>query len=262
MLVAWQCGALLARRLHASAVVVTDDAWPHDHARRTPPTRIVSVAPGATEMLFAAGAGAIRHRDRRVFRRAAGGAHAFRASAMALPSIWNAWLRCEPDIVVVWPGGGIRRRLRKLDRLWIPALSPASQYPVRSARFIAPPRRSCGHAELHAERAARDIESRLARSGTQRYRSGKPPLTVLLQVWNRPIYTVGGRHLMSDALRLCGARNVFGDLARHGTGGGCRGRHCARSRSDCCRRATGHGRRLARRTGGDSRTCAPCATVV
>jgi ABC-type Fe3+-hydroxamate transport system substrate-binding protein len=35
---------------------------------------------------------------------------------------------------------------------------------------------------------------------------------VLLQVWNRPIYTIGGRHLMSDALSLCGARNVFADL--------------------------------------------------
>ncbi len=37
-----------------------------------------------------------------------------------------------------------------------------------------------------------------------------------MQVWNRPIYTVGGRHLMSDALELCGARNVFADLAEAG----------------------------------------------
>jgi ABC-type Fe3+-hydroxamate transport system substrate-binding protein len=35
---------------------------------------------------------------------------------------------------------------------------------------------------------------------------------VLLQVWNNPIYSVGGKQLMSDALRLCGARNVFDDL--------------------------------------------------
>jgi len=37
-----------------------------------------------------------------------------------------------------------------------------------------------------------------------------------MQVWNRPIYTVGGRHLMSDALVLCGARNVFADLPEAG----------------------------------------------
>jgi ABC-type Fe3+-hydroxamate transport system substrate-binding protein len=39
---------------------------------------------------------------------------------------------------------------------------------------------------------------------------------VLLEVWNRPIYTVGGRHLMTDALELCGARNVFADLPEAG----------------------------------------------
>jgi len=39
---------------------------------------------------------------------------------------------------------------------------------------------------------------------------------VLLQVWNRPIYTVGGQHLMSDALAICGARNVFADLPEAG----------------------------------------------
>jgi ABC-type Fe3+-hydroxamate transport system substrate-binding protein len=39
---------------------------------------------------------------------------------------------------------------------------------------------------------------------------------VLLEVWNRPIYTVGGAHLMSDALTLCGVRNVFGDLKELG----------------------------------------------
>jgi ABC-type Fe3+-hydroxamate transport system substrate-binding protein len=35
-------------------------------------------------------------------------------------------------------------------------------------------------------------------------------------VWNRPIYTVGGQHLMTDALELCGARNVFADLPEAG----------------------------------------------
>src|SRR2546429_124243 len=45
--------------------------------------------------------------------------------------------------------------------------------------------------------------------------AGRAP-AVLLQVWNRPIYTVGGRHLMSDALEICGARNVLADLPEAG----------------------------------------------
>jgi len=72
--------------------------------------------------------------------------------------------------------------------------------------------------ESVAERAAAALEARLdalERSYGAAAAGGQRP-TVLLQVWNRPIYTVGGRHLMSDALELCGARNVFADLPEPG----------------------------------------------
>jgi iron complex transport system substrate-binding protein len=32
---------------------------------------------------------------------------------------------------------------------------------------------------------------------------------VFLEIWHRPMLTVSGQHLASDALRLCGGRNVF-----------------------------------------------------
>jgi vitamin B12 transport system substrate-binding protein len=35
---------------------------------------------------------------------------------------------------------------------------------------------------------------------------------VFLEVWDRPLFTVGGKELMSDALQVCGVRNVFADL--------------------------------------------------
>jgi dihydroxyacetone kinase DhaKLM complex PTS-EIIA-like component DhaM len=37
-------------------------------------------------------------------------------------------------------------------------------------------------------------------------------VSVFYQVWDRPLMTVGGSHWISDALTLCGARNVFADL--------------------------------------------------
>jgi len=40
----------------------------------------------------------------------------------------------------------------------------------------------------------------------------RPSLRVLYQIWDRPIYTIGGKHVITDALRLCGAENVFADL--------------------------------------------------
>ena len=45
----------------------------------------------------------------------------------------------------------------------------------------------------------------------QRYRRDVP-LRVFYQVWDRPLYTVGGGQIISDALEVCGARNVFADL--------------------------------------------------
>ena len=45
----------------------------------------------------------------------------------------------------------------------------------------------------------------------QRYRRTEP-LRAFYQVWNQPLYTVGGGQIISDALQVCGARNVFDDL--------------------------------------------------
>ena len=56
--------------------------------------------------------------------------------------------------------------------------------------------------ELAAELAALD----------SRYRS-RTPVRVLYQIWDRPIYTIGGRHVITDALTLCGAVNIFADLS-------------------------------------------------
>jgi ABC-type Fe3+-hydroxamate transport system substrate-binding protein len=66
-----------------------------------------------------------------------------------------------------------------------------------------------------AESAAHDVETRLA-ALQKRYGQAAEKPTVLLEVWNRPIYTVGGSQMMTDSLRLCGARNVFADLTEQG----------------------------------------------
>lgn len=45
----------------------------------------------------------------------------------------------------------------------------------------------------------------------QRYQRVEP-LRVFYRVCNQPLYTVGGGQVISDALEVCGARNVFADL--------------------------------------------------
>ncbi len=42
--------------------------------------------------------------------------------------------------------------------------------------------------------------------------SGRRRLTAFLEIWNRPLTTIAGRHYMNEALEACGAVNVFADL--------------------------------------------------
>ena len=177
------------------------------------PLRIVSLAPGATEMLFAAGAGSeliatVEYSD-------------MPAAALRVPRIGDAaaidmerLVALRPDVVVAWPDGGSPAQRAKIAALGIPLYE---QQVVRLAELPRSLRRlgTLAGTEAAAEPAARRLEQRLE-TLVRTYAAGaggpgKRP-TVLLQVWNRPIYTVGGRQLMSDALSVCGARNVFADL--------------------------------------------------
>jgi iron complex transport system substrate-binding protein len=182
---------------------------------RDPPLRIVSLTPGATEMLFAAGAGTqviatVEYSDEPpAARRLA------RIGDVAAVDM-ERLVSLRPDVVVAWPAGGNPAQREKIARLNIPLYE---QQVVRLTDLPVSVRRlgALAGTGAAAERAAHDIEARLA-ALTRTYGAGsarKLP-TVLLQVWNRPIYTVGGQHLMSDALSICGARNVFADLPEAG----------------------------------------------
>ena len=198
-----------------AARTVTDDLG-RQLTLPAPPLRIVSLAPGATEMLFAAGAGSqlvatVEYSDappaaRRVPR--IGDAVAIDMERLVL---------LHPDVVVAWPGGGNAAQRARLARLAIPVYDQQ----VSRLADLAPAVRRLGvlaGTQTQAALAASAIDTRLAalrRSFAGGHGAQRPP-RVLLEVWNRPIYTVGGRQLMSDALSVCGVRNVFADLAGAG----------------------------------------------
>lgn len=217
----WAALLILAAAPLAAATTVTDDTGqqvtlPHR------PERIISLAPGATEMLFAAGVG-----DRLV---ATVDFSDEPAAAQRVPRIGDVTavdmerlVALRPDVVVVWPGGGNPAQIEKIAQLGIPIyrqqVNRLSDLPASLRRLGA--LSSDGSV---AERAASTVAAELARIareyGGGAGAAGAPAPgatpTVLLEVWNRPIYTVGGTHLMSDALTLCGVRNVFGDLRELG----------------------------------------------
>lgn len=186
--------------------VVDDDGRSLELAQ--PARRIVSLAPHATEMLFAAGAGPA------VVGVAAHSDHP--EAARKLPRVADAAMidlenvvALAPDLVVAWPYTA-PQQLAALRALRIPV-------------FFSNPRTIGGIAgdieklgalagtEAQAAKAAAALRGRLA--ALKAKYAGTRPLSVFYEIWNRPLYTVGGRHLISEAIALCGGRNIFAGLA-------------------------------------------------
>jgi iron complex transport system substrate-binding protein len=172
------------------------------------PTRIVSIAPGSTEMLFAAGAGSrviatVEYsvdppEARRVPR--IGDAHAIDLERL---------VALKPDVVVAWPGGNNPGQIARIEQLGIPLyrqrVDRLSGLPASLQRLG----RLAG-TETTADVVASTLASRLA--ALERRYAKSQRLSTMLQVWGQPLYTVGDTQLMSDSMRLCGADNVFSDL--------------------------------------------------
>ena len=198
---------LLAASAQAAAIHLRDDAGQTlDFSR--PPQRIIALAPHLTELLFAVGAGAqVVGVD---------GASDYPKAAQALPRVgdfsrisFERILALKPDLVVVWLGGNRAADIHRLKQMNVPVLRTEATRLDDVARLLRLIGQASGHAGEGAA-AARDFSARLA---ALRVKPGrKPPLRVFYQVWDRPLMTVGGTHWISDALALCGARNVFADL--------------------------------------------------
>ena len=171
--------------------------------------RFVSLAPGTTAMLYAAGAGhclvgTIAHSTEP-------------PDASKLPIVGDAetldfeqLLALRPTVVVVAVDVVQRVRIDRIKELGIPV------YQVHVTRLAGMPesvRRlgALAGTEAAANKKADELAIELAALDA-RYRS-RAPVRVLYQIWDRPIYTIGGSHVITDALTLCGAVNIFADLS-------------------------------------------------
>ena len=186
---------------------VQDDEG-HALTLAAPPQRIVSLSPGVTAMLFAAGGGArivgtpefsVEPEAARAVARI-GDSHGFDLERI---------LALHPDLVIAWTGGTSAAQLAPLERAGLPIyrhrVVQLDDLPVSLEHLGA-----LLHTEAIAQPAAAALRARIA-ALRARYRR-EPAPRLLLQVWDRPVYTLGGAQLVSDAIEACGFRNAFGEL--------------------------------------------------
>ncbi len=165
------------------------------------------MSPGITELLFTAGAG-----DRVV---AVSDYSDYPAAAARLPRVARAQAidleriaALRPDLIVAWGSGYPPALLESLQRLAVPVyvLEPRSLDAIAAAIENLGALTGSGA----APGAAADFRTRLAQ--LRRRYAGRAPIRVFYQVWDNPLMTLSGRHLVSEVMRACGARNIFDDL--------------------------------------------------
>jgi iron complex transport system substrate-binding protein len=203
--------AVLACRQPGSqshTLVVVDDAG-DSVAVRVPATRVVSLIPASTELLFAIGAGpAVVGRTQWCD---------FPREAAAVPDLGaginpnlEAVLSARPDLVVLYNSAqhaGVASRLRELG---IPAIRINTDALADVPRIGAMLGRLTGHSR-GADSMGAVFDTALA-SATADPGSGRRP-TVLLLVWEQPPMTIGRGSFLSELVERAGGENLFADVS-------------------------------------------------
>lgn len=172
------------------------------------PLRIVSLAPHLTELVFAAGAGetlvgTVAYSD-------------YPAQALDIERIGDAWrvdlerlVALQPDLVLAWPSGTPEQTLQRLDASGLDVVL----LPTDRLADVAAALRRIG--ELTGRAAEAGAAASRFEAGVDALRerhAADPVVSVFVQLDDQPLYTINGRHLISEVVELCGGRNVFGEL--------------------------------------------------
>jgi len=174
-----------------------------------PARRIVSLAPHATELLFAAGAGgrlvgAVEYSD---YPEAA--KRVPRVGGYSNPDLERI-VALKPDLVLVWQSGNAAATVSRLEALGLKVYQSQPDRLEDIPASIEKLGRLAG-SEAEARRAAADFRQRLA--ALRKQYSPRPPVAMFYQAWHQPLLTVGGSQIISDVIRLCGGANIFAGLA-------------------------------------------------
>jgi len=204
----WLFAAALAATVSAQAAITVKDDDGNTVTMQKPAQRVISLAPHVTEMLFAAGGGShvvgvVAYSD-------------FPEAAKQVPQVGSnreldleRIIALKPDLFVVWRHGSSERQIEMVRKLGVPVYHSEP----RKLEDIPASLLKLGQlmgTEAAARPAADDLSRQLA-SLRAKY-ANRSPVRSFYQVWDKPLYTLNGAHIVSDALRLCGGENIFARL--------------------------------------------------
>ena len=173
-----------------------------------PANRIISLAPHVTELLFAAGAG------EQVIAVSAYSNYPQQAQSLPVISAGTGLdieriIALKPDLVIAWKSGNPATQVTQLEQLGLQVFFSEPREIDAIAETLLRFGLLSGH-ESQAEVAASKYRKEV--SALRSDYKNKKPVSVFYQVWQKPLMTVNGRHMISHWLALCGGKNIFNDL--------------------------------------------------
>ena len=196
---------LLVSNYAALAKITVIDDSGYTLTMEAPAKRIISLAPHTTELIYAAGA------DQQVI--AAVDFSNYPEKAKDLPRVGSGYLLdieaiigYKPDLIIGWGSGNQQAQLEKLKIL---GLSVYLSEP-KTLEDIAENLRDLGLLLGESEQAnIRANEFLSGINNLKKKHQHDKKVSVFYQVWNMPLFTVNGEHLISKVIDLCGGDNVF-----------------------------------------------------
>ncbi|PJC86221.1 vitamin B12 ABC transporter substrate-binding protein BtuF [Vibrio sp. HA2012] len=169
--------------------------------------RIISLSPGATELLYAAGLG-----DKLI---AASDYSDYPPEAKALERVSSysninieRIIALDPDLLVAWRSGGQGKAIQKLQDLGFHiyyadanTLNDIASRIEDLSRFAANPATGKSNAAAFRQRLAQ----------LQKQYKNNKTISYFYQLGGHPIYTVTEGHWPSEVFSVCGGKNIFPD---------------------------------------------------
>lgn len=200
-------GMLVGYQANAAIEVIDDNG---DKLRlNSAANRIISLSPNTTEILFHIGAG-----DQIV------GADEYSNYPLAANKIirvnnhaaanYELIISLKPDLVIAWQSGNGDKIITRLRELGLPVFVVETQ----SMQEIPSLYRRLGQLSGQSLKASQQAEAfakklqRLNQSFASREK-----VKTFYQIWNDPLMTLNGDHILTDIIELCGGVNIFSDSA-------------------------------------------------
>ena len=173
----------------------------------SPAKRIVSLAPHIAENVYSAGAGdkligVVSYSD-------------YPPAVKDLPLVGGyasinveKIIELQPDLIIGWESGNSSASIQQLQILGYPVYIDQPDTLADVARSIKDIGVLSGTA-MEAVKVADEYTSKI--NMIENIFKSKSKLKTFYQVWNDPLQTINGTHIISDAIALCGGVNIYAD---------------------------------------------------